>query len=127
MKTKDSFVDLVTETKIINGVVLHKRTDGLWRDRQGTVWGVQDPMCAVDTTNDCGVGELSFKNDACFVHDQQYSNPTYQTYHTRSESDLTLFSGLKQRGVSLLVAQLCYKVVRLFGGFFWENKDTRDK
>jgi len=120
----------VLETKIVNGMILHRKEDGLWRDKYGTIWGFQDGTASIDPDNVCGVGAISLStentlNAACFVHDQAYSNPTYQTFHSREEVDQQLYISLKKAGAGKLLSDMFYKLARVFGRFFWEKKETR--
>lgn len=120
----------VLETKIVNGIILHRKEDGLWRDKYGTIWGFLDTAASVDQDNVCGIGAFSLPvddplNAACFVHDQAYSNPTYQTFHSREEVDQQLYDSLEKAGAGKPLSNMFYKLARVFGRFFWEKKETR--
>jgi len=110
-----------------------KNEHGELVDANGTVFGV----CILSTTDDpiirLGIGKIfSFPVDHCLTraaigHDNKYTNPTYQRFHTRSEADLDFYRDLRILGADVVTAQALYMTVRLMGGFFWENDSTRGK
>lgn len=109
---------------------LNQGEDGLWRDSQGTVWAFSEDKNSVDPVTRCGIGffslpEGSVINAGCRVHDYLYSSPTYQAYHTREEADEVL----RQQLIKLkypIIGRLFYRLSRLFGGKYWENKKTNN-
>lgn len=79
----------------------------------------------------CGVGIASLPEEseltpACATHDNAYQNPTWQKYHTRSETDLKLYNDLRSLGASKFVAWTMYKLARIFGSRFWEVRNTNN-
>lgn len=103
--------------------------DGLWKDIDGTIWGFTEES-EVDPIDRCGIGIFSLPSDspltgACKVHDNQYSNRTFQYFHTRAEADLQLAENLSRAPTILrLLSTPFYYLSRIFGGRYWENNKT---
>lgn len=110
-----------------------KNEHGELVDVNGTIFGVCALRPADDPIIRLGIGNIfSFPVDhpltrAAIGHDNKYCNPTYQRFHTRSEADLDFYRDLKILGADEITAQALYMTVRLAGGFFWENDNTRNK
>lgn len=118
---------------VANGqvIVLYLCPDGLFRDRDGTVYALRDEKSA-DAVERCGVGGLSLDpnhplTSACKPHDFMYSSRAYQTFHTRAEADRELERLVKlvDEGKYSIWAKPFRWISRIFGGMFWENKNTR--
>lgn len=109
--------------------------DGLWRDVQGTIYGFPESSDASwDKVTRCGVWPFCFPADDPMTipaspHDAKYSNPTYQKFHTRSEADADLERDIvnTQTGWRKHLAKPFHRIVRVFGGLFWDNPETRNK
>lgn len=106
--------------------------DGLWRDRYDVVYALRDASGVVDRVTRCGVGVFSLDpshplTDACGPHDFAYSSPAYQTFKTRAEADEYLESLVRQidGGKFSWLASPFRWISRVFGGLFWENKNTK--
>lgn len=122
----------MTQTKYINfrglTYTITKCTDGLWRDADGTIYGLTDDENSVDIVIRCGVGwasllEDSKYTDACKAHDYAYTSPAYQLFHTREEADEMLRKHTSLLGSNLL-GRVFHLVSRLLGKKYWENKKT---
>jgi hypothetical protein len=103
--------------------------DKLWRDIEGTIYGFADGKSS-DAVTRCGIGMLSLPTNspctlAAVAHDFSFTSPVYQLFHSRYEADQELERQLKLLG--RWYSRPFYLLSRLFGRFFWENKDTRDK
>lgn len=114
------------ETKYVlfknKAVRIEKFMDGLWRDCSGTIWALADDTASVDPRTRCGIGVFSLPEGVgeCRGHDFAFSSPYYQLAHTRLEADQML-----RRMNPGLLGKIFYRLSRLFGGKFWENKETR--
>ena len=114
-------------------ITIWKGKDGLWRDKWDCVYAVGEAENSFDPTNRCGISLLSLPpwhifsplNDACRAHDNAYSNPTIQIFKTRQECDSKLREDVTKATGLPVVGWLVYRVVRLFGGVFWERKETK--
>ena len=107
--------------------------DRLWRDQNGTIYGLLDSHSTLDEKIRCGIGPFSLPdghplNRACRAHDAMYSIPVWQKYHTRAEADADLARQLKEKasGYSKLLVKPFYLIARVLGRFFWENKSTNN-
>lgn len=103
--------------------------DGLWRDRWGCVYALSEASESVDDISRCGINAVSLPvnhpaNDACNAHDFAYSSPAYQLYNTRADADRMLEQHLKIVGYPVM-GKVFRFISKLFGGRFWENKETR--
>lgn len=111
-------------------IKISKGSDGLFRDGKGTVYAIADSKYSVDAKARCGVGIFSLPighplNDSCKPHDYMYSSEAFQIFNTRLEADNYLRRLIKQSSGFWYLARPFYLLSRIFGGFFWENKDTR--
>lgn len=110
---------------------LVRAPDGLYYDPLGTVWALQEFTPGSDPIIEIGIGHLwalspnhPWTNAARF-HDLAYSSPAYQKFHTRLEADTKLYHDLLSVGAPQSVALLFYGIVRVVGGTFWDNPETR--
>lgn len=103
----------------------------LYYDPLGTIWALPEIPPGTDPVKQLGIGylwALSPKNPwtpAATAHDYSYSSPAYQKFHTRLEADTKLYHDLLSVGAPQSVALLFYGIVRVVGGVFWDNPDTR--
>lgn len=110
---------------------LIKTPDGLYRDLEGTIWALPEVTPGADPVVQLGIGKIwAFTPEhpwtpAAVFHDAAYSNPTYQKFHTRLEADTKLYHDLIAVGAPQHVALLFYGIVRMVGGQFWDNPETR--
>lgn len=118
------------------GEVIDLTYDGFfWRDNFGTIYGYTDDTLSLDHTTQCGLAKIwafdpsAFPEltEACAPHDNKYSNPAFQAYHTREEADEDLERDVKllAPGRQKLLAKPFKWLARLFGGSAWENKQTK--
>lgn len=134
-KRYDKFEILFDNKYIIFGgeaVKISMHPDGCWKDRWGTVYALRDGGAFVDPDPRCGIGIFSLPeghplNDVCRVHDYQFSSPYYQLFHTESEANKELYRNLKKAGASSFIAKLFYGLVDQLGGWWWENKQTKNR
>src|SRR5689334_18422521 len=121
------------DRKVINGVELTKGEDGLWRDREGTIFGLAEDDADADPIVRCGVGVASLPvsdewTPGCAPHDFAYSSPAYQRFHDRSEADEMLEDHLKFVSTSRwrrALAPAAALAARIAGWPFWEWARTR--
>lgn len=100
-------------------------------DAYQTEFAMNEDSQTVDTVTRCGVGPIfSLSPDsnltaACAVHDFAYNSPSYQAFHTRVEADVMLryLMGMIRPHEHYL-AEIFFKITRIFGSRFWENKET---
>lgn len=108
-----------------------KGSDDIWRDDEGTEYGYTDPKYYTDDKTRAGVGVLSLPEDdplskSAAQHDYAYSSPVYQKYHDRKEADKALEERIEDLpGWRRFMSKPFYAITRIFGGLFWENKDTK--
>lgn len=115
-------------------VCITRCEDGMWRDSEGTIYGFPDDSSSYDKVIRCGVWPFALPADdpmsiPAAPHDAKYANPTYQKFHTRSEADADLERDIAntQTGWRRHLAKPFYRIVRIFGGLFWDNEETRNK
>jgi len=118
-------------TKRFGVIKLTLIEDVLWRDEFGTVFALQDLRESSDKIPRCGVWPVVLPEwmpftDVCVVHDFMYSSPAYQVFNTRREADdkfrELLGAKTKDSWYSIFTYPL-YLTVRVFGGFFWEERE----
>lgn len=102
---------------------------GFKRDEFGTILAYPDKENSVDDKDVCGVGLFSLDpndplNEICRIHDNKYTNPVYQEFHSREEADKDLRIQIENAGRPL-TGKVFYYLSKVFGRFFWENKRTR--
>lgn len=105
-----------------------------WMDSLGTIWASAESSNSSDDIDRCGVCWFSLSpkhkfTPACKVHDFSYSSPVYQAFHSRKEADIHLKKQLEILSGNKLSYKLLinpfYFITRIFGRFFWENKNNR--
>lgn len=108
--------------------------DGYFKDKDGTLYAVIDEEDSLDDTIRLGVFPFALPesdplNDAARAHDYAYSSEFYQKRYTREEVDNLLEMQLKQLAGDSPIQQakafVLSKLARLFGRFYWENKETK--
>lgn len=111
-------------------ITLHVNKDNLWEDDKGCIYAFRRDRNSIDK---CGIGVLTIPNSTdylktlnkiCSAHDYMYESPAYQLFNTRKEADEFLYNTFKIKNHSL-VGKVFYNICRVFGGFWWENKETR--
>lgn len=108
-------------------------SNGLWRDRHGVIWALQDDHASLDLNQVCGVFPFSLPNwhifrqlnDICAKHDYMYSTPAFQYFHTRKDADEYLQMLLEQDKYLSWLGRPFKWVCRIFGGRFWDRKESR--
>lgn len=111
-------------------VTLVRGEDDLWRDSLGTVFALRDDTGTADIVTRCGVGLFSLSpkhplTAACQPHDYMYSSPAFQKFHSRWEADKYLAFLVRQVPWWRWLAQPFFDLAHLFGGRYWENRDTK--
>lgn len=117
-------------------VELIRNAQGFWEAPGGTIFAYGELSHTVDPVTRCGIGFFSLSEtnditDACRPHDFAYNSPVYQAFHTREEADQKLETDITLIGQELRrpwyqwVGKLFRKVAEVFGGKYWENKETR--
>lgn len=112
-------------------ITITQDSDGLWYDDNNTIYAYSEPKDSVDTEVRAGIGWFSLPSDSLLSaysrgHDHAYSSPAYQAFHTRKEADEYLEACLKlcPGYDATVVPELFTFLSRMFGSFFWENKQT---
>lgn len=131
--TKDNPVVMGIYYLVAGGqvITLYLCPDGLFRDKHSTVYALRDTT-TVDAVERCGIGGVSLDPDhpltsACKPHDFMYSSKAYQLFNTRESADRELerLISLVDQGKYSIWAKPFKWISRIFGGMFWENKNTR--
>ena len=108
-------------------------SNGLWRDRYGVVWALQEDHASLDINQVCGVFPFALPNwhifrqlnDACARHDYMYSTPAFQYFTYRKDADEYLEMLVGQTESFGWLGMPFKWLSRVFGGRFWERSETR--
>lgn len=103
-----------------NGIVYELTTDkkGLWRDKYGGFWALNDQLHFVgDPVVRCGAWPLALSPDhplteVCAVHDYQDSSPEFQAFNTFTDAAVHLRKLVKQTKYSFW-GQTFYRLVQI--------------
>lgn len=117
-----------------DSILVTQKENGLWYGPDGCIFAYAEEDSSVDQEVRCGVGPFSLPKDcelngACAPHDYAYSSPAYQEFHTREEADRMLEEHLKLVAEHSILRVLAWPfrwLSRVFGGRYWENKETND-
>lgn len=114
-------------------IELTRNSEGFWVDDFPTIYAFREKETSVDDKDVCGIGSFTLdkddpRNAACKPHDYAYESPAYQAFHSRAEADFYLKQLLEQIPgyEGALTPELFYRITRLLGGGFWENKETNN-
>lgn len=124
----------------------HNPVDGYWYDETGTAYGLRDNGDITGKEESrAGAGPFLMPkffyriNDYVRAHDNKYSIPIYQAYHSRAEADSDLENDIKYLADPSFISRSYYGILgrsfrilaSIFGGLggvfrLWENKKTRN-
>ena len=87
---------------VFRGEIIHiaRGNDGLFRDKDGTIYALRDDSDTLDIIDRCGVGILSLSTKhpltaACRPHEFMTSSPAFQAFYTYAEANEWLASHVR--------------------------------